>query len=509
MTVAQETKASLRTGAQYKESLRDGRAVWYRGERIDDVTTHPVTAQAIDFQARVYDAQHDPRWQDELTYVREDGTRVSSSWLVPRSKRALEQRLREAEFRSWLSLGGMHARQPNHIPSSITGQLGYLDSHFRRLAPEYADNLARLIAEGEDGNLHCAASAIEVQGNARAAKAGADREHVGRIVRRSADGVYISGAKAVGSAAVQANQLVIGSIGYPHVREDEAFWCMVPVATPGLSLVCRESALPREGSERDHPLSRLGDEMDAMVILDEVFVPYERIWALDAPELCDPGLFGMTARNEFLTHLVRKTVRAEVFCGLAEAVSGVLETQKIPLVVDHLGELSQWAVMLRSGLVAAMAQAAPNEEGIWFADGNVLSAFRAYGLDVYPRMANLLQILASQGPVMRFSDRDWAVPELERAFNRYLTTDTMSAREKNDLMNLVWDVCSSTLAARTQIFENVNGLPAPILRNLLCVLVDRKPWADRVLDTVGLHPQLAQRAPTDTTDLWPSGHKDV
>jgi 4-hydroxyphenylacetate 3-monooxygenase len=506
MTVAQEPRTLLRTGEQYKESLRDGRTVWYRGERIEDVTTHPVTAPAIEFQARIYDAQHDPRFQDELTYVREDGMRVTSSWIVPRSREALEQRLREAELRAWLSLGGMHARQPHHIPSSLTGQLGYMNSHFRRLAPAYADNLARLIAAGEEQNLHCAASAIEVQGNARAAKAGADREHVGRVVRRTADGVYISGAKAVGSAAVQADELVLGSIAYPHVRGDEAFWCMVPVASPGLSLVCRESALP-VGSPGDHPLARLGDEMDAMVLLDEVFVPHERIWALDAPELCDPGLFGLTARNEFLLHLVRKAVRAEVFCGLAESITDVLETQRIPLVQDHLGELSQWAVLLRSGVVAAMAQAAPNEEGIWFADGTVLTAFRAYGLDAYPRMANLLQVLAAQGPVMRFSERDWAIPELALAFDRYLATDTMTASDKNALMSLVWDVCASTLATRTQIFENVNGLPAPVLRNLLSALVDRTPWAERVLDTAGIHPRLASRGGVSTTGLWPSGRE--
>ena len=50
----------LRTGEEYKESLRDGREVWYHGERVEDVTTHPAMKAGIDFQARIYDAQHDP-----------------------------------------------------------------------------------------------------------------------------------------------------------------------------------------------------------------------------------------------------------------------------------------------------------------------------------------------------------------------------------------------------------------------------------------------------------------
>ena len=37
----------LRTVDQYVESLRDGRAVYYRGARVPDVTTHPVIGVAV------------------------------------------------------------------------------------------------------------------------------------------------------------------------------------------------------------------------------------------------------------------------------------------------------------------------------------------------------------------------------------------------------------------------------------------------------------------------------
>ena len=32
----------IRTGEQYRESLRDGRQVWINGEKVKDVTVHPV-----------------------------------------------------------------------------------------------------------------------------------------------------------------------------------------------------------------------------------------------------------------------------------------------------------------------------------------------------------------------------------------------------------------------------------------------------------------------------------
>ena len=48
----------IRTGAQYRDSLRDGREVYINGERVADVTTHPMFKPLVDIRARIYDMQH-------------------------------------------------------------------------------------------------------------------------------------------------------------------------------------------------------------------------------------------------------------------------------------------------------------------------------------------------------------------------------------------------------------------------------------------------------------------
>lgn len=46
----------MRTGAEYREALRDGRRVWVMGEGlIDDVTVHPATRAMVDEYAAWYD----------------------------------------------------------------------------------------------------------------------------------------------------------------------------------------------------------------------------------------------------------------------------------------------------------------------------------------------------------------------------------------------------------------------------------------------------------------------
>lgn len=57
----------MRTGAEYRESLRDGRNVWVMGEGpIDDITTDPATCAMVEEYMKWYDRQFDPDCQDTL-----------------------------------------------------------------------------------------------------------------------------------------------------------------------------------------------------------------------------------------------------------------------------------------------------------------------------------------------------------------------------------------------------------------------------------------------------------
>ena len=62
------------TGAEYLESLRDGREVYINGERIADVTTHPAMRNSARSLARLYDARHDPAQQRTLTSPTDTGS---------------------------------------------------------------------------------------------------------------------------------------------------------------------------------------------------------------------------------------------------------------------------------------------------------------------------------------------------------------------------------------------------------------------------------------------------
>jgi 4-hydroxyphenylacetate 3-monooxygenase len=487
MATVEAEKTLLKSGEEYKESLRDGREVWYQGERIEDVTTHPVTSQGIEFTAGLYDAQLEPETQDVLSYIRpEDGARVSTSWIEPRTQEDLDRARLETEYRAWEAFGAFTGRNPDMIPWTARGFYFFAPRH-AEWDPEHAGNIQRYFTYAQDNNVHIATAMVEAQGKrSRAAQAGDEREGCMKIVKQDSEGVWFSGTKVVGTCAPQCNELIIGDIYYPNIRDNEAHWMAVPVNSPGLKFITKEATQTRAGASTwDHPLARIGEEVDTLVVADELFVPHWRIWSLD-PRSCDPALYSMSGAGEQWQLLVRLCIKGEFLAGLAQMIVDTLDTSAVPSVRESVGKVTEYARILRCGVMAAQAMATMSEGGILMPAANICSSVRSYGMQMHPVIVHLVQEMCGQGLVVRFSEKDFAHPDLGRELDLFLESTTVSAREKNLVMNLVWDVTCSDAAGRSQVFENVNGLPAFLHRQFLYSNFDRKPWVNRIRGLIGL-----------------------
>ncbi|WP_214371028.1 4-hydroxyphenylacetate 3-hydroxylase N-terminal domain-containing protein [Pseudonocardia sp. H11422] len=474
----------LVSGDEYKARLRDGREVWFRGERIDDVTTHDLTRTLIEQSAEIYDDQFLEGPDKILTFERPDGARAGIFWQIPHTPEDLVQRRQACEYIAWKT-GTLFGRSPDIIPWTAIGMLA-LESEFDRLSPDHKGNLRSYIEYAQKNAIHLAGCVVEPQGDrSRSAKAGDDRSAVLRITKRSDDGIWISGARAVGSYSPQANDLLVGSIWTYGLREDEQFWCCLPIASPGLKLIAREG-VNRPGSSRyDHPVLSRGDEIDAFVVFDNVFVPHDRVFSIGAKDLHSAESFNIMSQGEHWHVLNRLTVKAELMVGLVQLLVDTLGSGQIPTVRDQVGRLIQYAQTLRAGTLAA-EQLASKVGGILLPDLSIIAAVRSYGLDDYPAMVHLLQELCGQGLVMRFSEADFANAELNEYLQKYLSMAGASADQKNRLMNAIWDFTSSEHAGRTMLFENVNALPAFLLRQRLYDEYDRSDHVARVAEFIGL-----------------------
>jgi 4-hydroxyphenylacetate 3-monooxygenase len=87
---------------------------------------------------------------------------------------------------------------------------------------------------------------------------------------------------------------------------------------------------------------------------------------------------------------------------------------------------------------------------------------------------------------MRFQKAAFDNAEVGPLLDELLPGNNISARDKNQLMNFVWDLTTDSLAGRTELFENVNATPAPFLKERLYGEYDRAHAVDVARDLAGL-----------------------
>ena len=184
----------LRDGDAYRASLRDGRAVWSQGERIDDVTEDPALGAGIDLVAETFDAQFDDELRDVTTFVDPDGRRVSRSWQIPTTVEDLQARRRLIEYTTLLT-AGTYGRPPDFGPLIALGLLARKPSFTRGTVlgrnVDFAENIDRYFEFGRSRNLIAGEVLADPQADrsaGSAASAGLLRVVAAASRRRQAEG---------------------------------------------------------------------------------------------------------------------------------------------------------------------------------------------------------------------------------------------------------------------------------------------------------------------------------
>lgn len=479
----------LKTGAEFKASLDDGRQIWIGGKKLDKVTDEPALAAGVDLLAGMFDDQFTPEFAEATTYIEpKTGELSSRAWQIPTTKEDLADRRKMIEYTS-LKTAGTFGRPPDLSPAIVAGLMAYQDVFKEKKSmidgcnPDFAENIESYMDYGRNNNLTASESLAGPQTDRSNPKA-AEMAFL-RVKKATPEGIYVSGAKTVGSIAAQANDIFFTNLGGLTTTPPEAcVWGAVPINSDGIRMISREMVSQPLADKFDHPVSSMGEEADQFIVFDNVFVPKEKIFNLG-----DPDGMNWYGRVTVFAHwhvLTRMAVKAELFVGAGQMVLDVLGTGKIPAVQQMLGELIQYAQTLRAFVVAAEAQATTLSSGVVTPDVSMLTAGRLYSIEEYPRIIHTLQEMCGQGLVMRFGKSAFENPDIGHYLKDLLPGHGVSAMQKELLMNFIWDMTSGSLAGRVALFENVNSTPAPRLRARLFEEAKREAFVDQVKTIAGI-----------------------
>ncbi len=452
----------VRTGARFLEGLRDGREVWVEGERVKDVTRHPRLARTARSVADLYDLQHRPDLQDRLTYPSPTtGERVNLAYLQPSTVEDLVRR-REM-FKLWADWsGGLLSRTAGYINALLAG-CAAAPEFFARNDPAFGKHIVRYYEMCRERDLCFTHLLVTPQTNrSRGPGEQADPSVALHIVRETDAGLIVSGARQLATLGPFSDEVMVfpaPSKAFKPGYSPYAFAFCLPAATPGLRFLCRRG-FEESGSGFDYPLTSRFDEQDAVVLCENVVVPWERVFLKGDMALCN-ALWRETLAFAHGMHQVmaKNLAKAEFVLGVASLVAETIGIEEFLHVQDMLGEMVNSVETIRAYLRAAEADAVPAPGGTLAPNPDIMWTARDYFPRVYPRLVEILQILGSSGLISTVPEAT-AAGELAADVEKYLQSGTLGGRERVRLFRLAWDIACSSFGGRQVHYERYfNGDP--------------------------------------------------
>ncbi len=444
-----------RTGEQFLDRLRKtSRTVWLGSERVDDVTTHPELTGAATMLAKVFDLQHE--YSDEcLVPAPETAEPMSISHMIPRSVDDLKRRNRGLTRISEATVGLM-GRTPDYMnvkfacfaarPAVWAGADGG--------NAEGADNIVRFQRQLAREDISLTHTIIQPTIDKVA-----DPRVVGNRVTlhkigETATGIVVRGARILATLAPFADEIAVyPGLPIPADATDYALAFSIPVDTPGLIFLCRDSASAPGAHPFDRPLSSRFDEQDAFVIFDDVEVPRERVFIDGRVDIYNGIRDSGIVENLTNQTTIRALTKLEFAYGLASRMAEALN-DKSPATQEMLGELLSYVEVTHSAVLLSAEHGRHVGDGVWFPDPRPLVPLRSLLAVWFPRVAEIITLIGSHNLLATPSRRQLDDPELRPLLDEFLHgAGDVDAEARAALFRLAWDFVGSGLAGRNLLYE--------------------------------------------------------
>jgi anthranilate 3-monooxygenase (FAD)/4-hydroxyphenylacetate 3-monooxygenase len=469
---------AARSGKEFIAGLRTAkRNVWVNGERVEDVTTHPAFSASVEQIAKLYDAQVDPKFRDRLTYVvPETGQRAGMAFMPAKSVDDLTKR-REA-YRIWAEMTfGLMGRSPDFLNCTLLA-LWEAREVFGRAGQKFADNVEKYYEYVRDNDLFLSHALISPQNDRSKSSAELASLHL-RVVKQTAEGIYMSGARMIATLGPISDELLMYNLpGLKPGDEDHAVVFAIPSNTPGLKQICREPyTTAGTRTSFDHPLSTRFEENDALLIFDNVFVPWERVFCFRDVEMAN-AMYPDSALRNHTAHQTntRALVKLQFAVGVAMAVARSIKADQFLHVQQMLGECLGYVEIIKSGLVRSEVECETTALGTVRTALAPLQSLRTFMPTAYPRVVEVIQTIAAGGFMMMPTAADFCATELTDDMQRYYQGAGMTSLDRVRLFKLAWDLAGEAFGQRLLQYERYYaGDPVRLLAANYLSYADKRP----------------------------------
>jgi len=345
-------------------------------------------------------------------------------------------------------------RVPDYINRAISGYAAGA-AFLSEGDPRFGQNAIRYHEYLRETDLCLTHTLIPPQANRAVSLAKQSDPFLAARVKEETDaGIVIRGCRMLATLPISDEVMVFPSTVLKAGDEDApyAFGFSIPNNTPGLRFICRES-VDYGRSHFDHPLGSRFEEMDAVVIFDDVFVPWENVLLYRDVVRCNQA-YTRTGAVVHMTHqvVVKNIAKAEFMLGLAHLLVDAIGAEGFQHIHEKLAELWMTMETMKACLRAAEADAALDEYGVMRPAWNPLDAARNLFPRVYPRMVEIIQQIGASGLVAMPVEADLKGP-LVADIKRYYQAARADAFDRIPLFRLAWDASMSAFGSRQVLYE--------------------------------------------------------
>jgi 4-hydroxyphenylacetate 3-monooxygenase len=487
----------IRTGQQYLDSIRDTREVYINGERVRDVTQNPMMKPLIDIRARIYDMQHETATRELLAY-QEHGDRERGEWNAIANKLPRTQQdwwdKRRATDTVLEDIGGVVTR----VGDETVGEMWSLfdgQDVLNEVDPQFSVNIRRHIDKVLKSDPFHVSANTDPKGDRSKPPQEQDPDMLLHVVKETDAGIVVRGAKYE-TAAAYANQAftkpTIANWGNSALS-DYAVGFICDLNSPNLKFICRTGFAGRASSE-DYPLSNKFDEVDALVIFDNVLIPWENVLFYRHTKAA-VFIRSTVHRYSAFAYVQRNLKLADMMIGAS--LFNVRQTglDKQQAVQEKLAQLAVYREGINAHLTAAVALAERSPAGLLMPNQSLLYTGRVLACSQLHEMMHIARELCGGQICITPDKASFDAPETKPWLDKfYSVNEDWVADDRRKLLAFARDMLNSDYAGHRLTFQLFAQAPpfahlAAVYRNF--------DW-DGPLDFVRKAAGLSDRVPGST-----------
>lgn len=459
----------MKTPAEYLESLCTlQRRVYLMGERLDHPNDHPMIKPSTNAVAMTYELAHTPEYRDLAAVTspltgalvnRFTHLHQSTDDLVKKVKlqRVLGSKT-AACFQRCVGWDALNALD------SVTFEMDQM------LGTDYHIRLRRFLRYIQENDLVCDGAMTDVKGDRSfAPSAQADPDLYLHIVERKHEGIVVRGAKAHQTGIVNSHEIVVmPTATLCEAEADYAVSFAVPADTPGITIIVgRQSCDTRllEEGNMDVGNRQFGGH-EGLVILDNVLVPWERVF------MCGEYQFAGLLVERFAAYHRQsyggcKVGVGDAAIGAAALIAEYNGVERTSHIRDKLIEMVHLNETLYAGGLACSSEGKAMASGTFLVDLLLANVTKQNVTRLPYEIARLLEDIAGGLFVTLPSEKDYRSPEVGPYMDKYLRGRADLPTEKRLRLLRFIENLTYGRAATSYRAESMHGAGSPQAQRIM------------------------------------------